>query len=118
MEKLASIASFSPAAEVTLEVNPRTADKEKLVSLRRIGVNRISVGVQSFSQRKLDFYGRHTAPDDCTRALCDVQNAGFSNYNLDLIYGSSEETREEFEKRYSYRRQFLSDPYIRLLPYD
>ena len=98
MEKLASIASFSPTAEVTLEVNPRTADKEKLVSLRRTGVNRISVGVQSFSQRKLDFYGRHTAPDDCTRALCDVQDAGFSNYNLDLIYGSSEETREEFEK--------------------
>ena len=53
MEKLASIASFSPTAEVTLEVNPRTADKEKLVSLKRIGVNRISVGVQSFSQRKL-----------------------------------------------------------------
>lgn len=98
MEKLASIASFSPAAEVTLEVNPRTADKEKLVSLKRIGVNRISVGVQSFSQRKLDFYGRYTAPDDCTRALCDVQDAGFCNYNLDLIYGSSEETREEFEK--------------------
>ena len=97
MEKLASIASFSPAAEITLEMNPRTADKEKLASLRRLGINRISVGIQSFSQRKLDFYGRFTTPDDCARALVDVRDAGFRNYNLDLIYGSSQETREEFE---------------------
>lgn len=97
MEKLASIASFSPGAEVSLEVNPRTADREKLVSLMRVGVNRISVGVQSFSQRKLDFYGRFTTPGDCVRALADVRDAGFHNYNLDLIYGSSQETREEFE---------------------
>ena len=98
MEKLASIASFSPKVEVSLEVNPRTADREKLVSLMRVGVNRISVGVQSFSQRKLDFYGRFTTPDDCVRALVDVRDAGFHNYNLDLIYGSSQETREEFEE--------------------
>lgn len=97
MEKLSSIASISPAAEITLEMNPRTADREKLASLRRLGVNRISVGVQSFSQRKLDFYGRFTTPDDCVRALTDVRDAGFCNYNLDLIYGSSQETREEFE---------------------
>lgn len=98
MEKLASIASFSTKVEVSLEVNPRTADREKLVSLMRVGVNRISVGVQSFSQRKLDFYGRFTTPDDCVRALVDVRDAGFHNYNLDLIYGSSRETREEFEE--------------------
>ncbi len=97
MEKLASIATFSPTAEITLEMNPRTADKEKLVLLRRLGINRISVGIQSFSQRKLDFYGRLTTPDDCVRALVDVRDAGFRNYNLDLIYGSSQETREEFE---------------------
>lgn len=98
MEKLASIASFSPEMEVSLEVNPRTANREKLVSLMRVGVNRISVGVQSFSQRKLDFYGRFTTPDDCVRTLVDVRDAGFHNYNLDLIYGSSQETREEFEE--------------------
>ncbi len=98
MEKLASIASFSPKVEVSLEVNPRSADREKLVSLMRVGVNRISVGVQSFSQRKLDFYGRHTTPGDCVRALADVRDAGFHNFNIDLIYGSSQESREEFEK--------------------
>ena len=97
MEKLASTASFSPKIEVSLEMNPRTADREKLVSFRRAGVNRISVGVQSFSRRKLDFYGRHTTPDDCVRALGDVRAAGFCNFNIDLIYGSSQESGEEFE---------------------
>ncbi|MCY3985709.1 MAG: radical SAM family heme chaperone HemW [Candidatus Dadabacteria bacterium] len=97
MEKVSSIAFLSPAAEVSLEMNPRTADREKLVSFKRVGVNRISVGVQSFSQRKLDFYGRHTTPDDCARALGDVRAAGFRNFNIDLIYGSSQESREEFE---------------------
>jgi len=97
MEKITSVMSLSSKAEVTLEVNPRTADKEKLVSLKNVGINRISVGIQSFSQRKLDFYGRFSTPGDCFGALADVQDAGFHNYNLDLIYGSSEETLEEFE---------------------
>ena len=97
MEKLAAVASFSPGAEVSLEMNPKTADREKLVAFSRAGVNRISVGVQSFSQRKLDFYGRHTTPDDCVRALVDVREAGFSNFNIDLIYGSSKESGDEFE---------------------
>ncbi len=97
MAKLSSVASLSPAAEVSLEMNPRTADREKLISFRRVGVNRISVGVQSFSQRKLDFYGRHMTPDDCVRALADVRAAGFRNFNIDLIYGSSQESGEEFE---------------------
>ncbi len=97
MGRLASMASLSPTAEVSLEVNPRTADREKLISLMLLGVNRISVGVQSFSHRKLDFYGRSMVPDDCARTLADVRDAGFHNYNLDLIYGSSQETREEFE---------------------
>ncbi len=95
--KIAEIAPVSPFAEVTLEVNPRTADKRKLTLFGQVGVNRISVGIQSFSQRKLDFYRRFSTPEDCARILSDVKSAGFSNFNMDLIYGSSEETLEEFE---------------------
>lgn len=98
MEKLAGAARLAEGAEVTLEVNPRTADGEKLRSLLRLGVNRISVGAQSFSGRKLDFYGRFATPEDGKRALRDVMEAGFSNFSLDLIYGSPGETREEFER--------------------
>ena len=98
MEKLAGAARLAEGAEVTLEVNPRTADGEKLRSLLRLGVNRISVGAQSFSRRKLDFYGRFATPEDGKRTLRDVREAGFSNFSLDLIYGSPGETREEFER--------------------
>lgn len=98
MEKLAGAARLAEGAEVTLEVNPRTADGEKLRRLLRLGVNRISVGAQSFSRRKLDFYGRFAAPEDGKRTLRDVREAGFSNFSLDLIYGSPGETREEFER--------------------
>ena len=98
MEKLAGAARLAEGAEVTLEVNPRTADGEKLRRLLRLGVNRISVGAQSFSGRKLDFYGRFAAPEDGKRTLRDVREAGFSNFSLDLIYGSPGETREEFER--------------------
>lgn len=97
MEALAGTASLDDGAEVTLEVNPRTADLEKFRALRRAGVNRISVGIQSFSQRKLDFYGRFATPEDGARTLDEVRLAGFSNFSLDLIYGSSDETLKEFE---------------------
>jgi oxygen-independent coproporphyrinogen-3 oxidase len=83
--------------EVTLEVNPKTADLEKLRGLRRAGVNRISVGVQSFSQRKLEFLGRINSPEDGRRILDEVGRAGFDNYNFDLMYGTRGETPGEWE---------------------
>ncbi len=83
--------------EVTLEVNPKTADLEKLRGLRRAGVNRISVGVQSFSRRKLEFLGRINSPEDGRRILDEVGRAGFDNYNFDLMYGTRGETLGEWE---------------------
>lgn len=86
----------APDIEVSLEVNPKTADLEKLRGLRDAGVNRISVGVQSFSPRKLEFLGRINSPEDGRRILDDVRSAGFSNYNLDLMYGTGGETPDEW----------------------
>ncbi|MFI5321970.1 MAG: radical SAM family heme chaperone HemW [Thermodesulfobacteriota bacterium] len=82
--------------EVSLEVNPKTADLEKLRGLLGEGVNRISIGVQSFNRRKLDFLGRINTPEDGRRILEDVSRAGFGNYNFDLIYGTSGETLHEW----------------------
>ena len=83
--------------EVTLEVNPKTADLEKLKGLRRVGVNRISVGVQSFSGRKLGFLGRINSPEDGRTILEEVGRAGFDHYNFDLMYGTRDETLSEWE---------------------
>jgi putative oxygen-independent coproporphyrinogen III oxidase len=101
IEKIISkiIESSSPSAglEVSLEINPNTADFEKLYELRQAGVNRVSFGVQSFSERKLRFLGRINSPDDGRCILEDVKRAGFENFNIDLMYGTTDETQNEWE---------------------
>ena len=63
--------------EISLEVNPKTIDLKKLSELKDVGINRISVGVQSFNQRKLDFYGRISNSADCEKVLNDIKEAGY-----------------------------------------
>jgi len=76
-----------PAAEeFTVEVNPGQVDIELLCEMRKAGVNRLSIGAQSFIQHQLDFLGRgHTV--DCTRRVVrQGRSAGFDNISLDLIF--------------------------------
>ncbi len=78
--------AFSSDAEITLEMNPGTADAEKIAAFRRVGVNRINIGVQSFRDETLRFLGRiHTAAEG-RRALDHAEQAGFDRIGLDLIY--------------------------------
>jgi oxygen-independent coproporphyrinogen-3 oxidase len=82
--------------EMTLEANPGTVDSEKFAGYRRdAGVNRISVGVQSFQPRLLKFLGRIHSADEARRALSVVKEAGFENFNLDLIYASPTQSLAE-----------------------
>ena len=82
---------LTPGAEVTLEANPGTIGerlgREKLADFRRAGVNRISMGVQSFQAEKLRFLGRIHRPEDSLRAVENIRSAGFENMNLDLMFG-------------------------------
>lgn len=88
---------LKPDAEISLELNPKTVDRRKIFDLKQTGVNRLSVGVQSFSQRKLDFYGRIYQPVDIENVLEWINEAGFGNFNIDLIYGSMNETISELD---------------------
>lgn len=94
--EILELASPLDSIEVSLEVNPKTADLHKLKGLRHAGVNRISVGVQSFSERKLRLLGRINTSDDSRRILEDIIKAGFENFNLDLMFGVSSETLDEW----------------------
>lgn len=88
--------------EITLEANPgtlkETLDREKLSEFRKLGLNRISFGSQSFNQEKLKFLGRIHAVGDTKIAFNNAREAGFLNINLDLIFGLKNESLDVWKK--------------------
>jgi putative oxygen-independent coproporphyrinogen III oxidase len=83
--------------EITLEANPGTVERENFFGYRDAGVNRISVGVQSFQPRILKFLGRVHSADEARKALEVVRHAGFDNFSFDLIYANPGQTLAELE---------------------
>lgn len=84
--------SVSATAEITCEANPGTVDRDRFVVLRGLGVNRLSLGVQSFQPEELAFLGRIHSVDDVTRAVGAARAAGFENINLDFMFGLPDQT--------------------------
>ncbi len=79
--------AVNPRAEITVEVNPESASPEKLAAYRRAGINRLSIGAQSFSDANLRLLGRRHSAADAAAACENARAAGFENLSLDLIYG-------------------------------
>jgi oxygen-independent coproporphyrinogen-3 oxidase len=79
-------------AEITLEANPGTTDEARFSAFRESGVNRLSIGVQSFAPAQLVSLGRKHSPHDAVRALQTARKAGFDNVSLDLIHGAEAQT--------------------------
>jgi oxygen-independent coproporphyrinogen-3 oxidase len=82
---------LEPGAEVTLEANPGTAEAGRFRGYREAGVNRLSLGIQSFDDAKLKALGRIHSADEARRAIEMAQGA-FDNVNLDLMYGLPQQT--------------------------
>ena len=79
---------FKDDIEITLEANPDDITTEKLQQWQQTGINRLSVGIQSFSEKELLWMNRiHTATDSL-RCIDEIRSAGFTNFSVDLIYGS------------------------------
>jgi len=85
---------LAPDAEITLEANPRTIDDGYFEGLRVLGVNRISLGMQSAHEDELHLFRRGHSFDDVVRTFELVRAVGFDNLNLDLIYGIPEQSIE------------------------
>ena len=85
---------LTPNAEVTLEANPGTVDKPYLSRLREMGVNRLSLGVQSFRDDELAFLGRIHSAEEARSAYQAARSAGFDNVSLDLIFGLPGQTAD------------------------
>jgi len=76
-----------PNAEITLETNPADLDQASLASIRAMGINRLTIGCQSFDQAILAFLGRRHSANQAVNAIEAARSAGFINIGLDLIYG-------------------------------
>jgi putative oxygen-independent coproporphyrinogen III oxidase len=112
LDQLAGKFTIQPSCEITLEANPGTVDSAKFAGYRNAGVNRISVGIQSFQPRLLKFLGRvHTAAEG-RKALEVVRQAGFENFSFDLIFAnpgqSLGELEADLEMAIDYRSPHLS----------
>ncbi len=81
------LTALPPASEVTVEANPETVTREMAMLLRDCGVNRVSLGAQTFDPELLLVLDRVAGPDDVRRAFYHFRDAGFDNISLDLIYG-------------------------------
>lgn len=88
------IIGFEPGIEITLEANPGTFEQEKFSGFYSAGVNRLSIGIQSFQDRQLQLLGRVHGRDEALRAVDIARRAGFTNINLDLMHGLPEQSPE------------------------
>jgi oxygen-independent coproporphyrinogen-3 oxidase len=89
--------SLADDAEISLEANPGDLDLEYLTALRRLGINRISIGMQSANANELALFHRRHDNDAVVRSVSAARAAGFDNLNLDVIYGAPHQTLDSWE---------------------
>ncbi len=85
--------AVAPDSEITLEANPGTVERHNLAGYHRAGVNRLSIGAQSFSDVSLERLGRIHSANDINAAFHDARDGGFDNVNLDLMFALPGQTR-------------------------
>ncbi|HEX2908023.1 MAG TPA: radical SAM family heme chaperone HemW [Phototrophicaceae bacterium] len=86
-----------PGAEISMEANPDDLDRDYMAAVRAVGINRLSVGMQSANENELALFARRHDNDAVVRAVSAARLGGFTNLNLDLIYGFPHQTLETWE---------------------
>lgn len=98
LQQLKENYAISPKAEITLETNPDDITPGKLLAWREAGINRLSIGIQSFEDKDLQWMNRaHTAAQSL-RSIQQAKEAGFTNITIDLIYGTPGLSDEQWKK--------------------
>jgi len=95
MSQMRALLGFGPDIEVTLEANPGTVDYQKFAGFFGAGINRLSMGIQSFDDEKLKTLGRIHSSNEADSAIKAAKNAGFENFNLDLMFALPNQTLEQ-----------------------
>ena len=95
LDGVQNLIEFSDTIEITSEANPGSSEVKKFKGFKAAGVNRLSIGVQSFNQQHLKALGRIHNPEEAINAARYAKEAGLDNFNLDLMFGLPEQTLEQ-----------------------
>ncbi len=87
IERVLKLLPLTSDAEVTMEANPGTTEHARFADYRAAGINRLSLGAQSFDDERLKSLGRIHSADETRRAFAEARDAGFDNVNLDIMWG-------------------------------
>ena len=101
LEKIYNNFSLSKNIEISMEANPSSVEKNKFKAFSLAGINRISIGVQSFNEIDLRYLGRRHSANDAISAI-EIANSEFSNVNFDLIYGRQFQKLSDWEKELNF----------------
>ncbi len=97
LNKIRAYHSIENESEITLEANPEDLSVEKLTELKFIGINRLSLGTQSFIDAELKWMNRMHTSAQATQAIRNAQNLGFDNISIDLIFGLPDQTKQDWK---------------------
>jgi oxygen-independent coproporphyrinogen-3 oxidase len=92
---LQQFVEFAHDIEITMEANPGTFEAEKFSAYRKLGINRLSIGVQSFADQQLQKLGRIHDGQQAIKAIEMAKAAGFDNFNIDLMHGLPEQSQAQ-----------------------
>ena len=92
MSGIRALTGLAPHAEVTMEANPGTFEQARFSEYRKSGINRLSIGIQSFNSQALKSLGRVHSAEEASRAVGIAHDAGFDEINLDLMFGLPEQS--------------------------
>ena len=101
--------TLSPDAEITLECNPATANEEFFRDVRRAGINRLSIGMQSAVDAELSLLGRAHSLSDFVKCYRDARSAGFDNVSVDLMYGIPDQTERSLARSLEFLKQLAPE---------
>ena len=96
IKNILSCFKYTKETEITLEANPETVTESKIKEFKNLGINRISIGVQTFNDKLLQLIGRKHTKENILNSIEHIKSAGFTNYSLDLIYGLPLQTVDMF----------------------
>ncbi len=97
LSEVEKLIPFQENLEITLEANPSTFESEKFIAFRNIGINRLSIGIQSFNNSHLNALGRIHSAEEAISAVEIAHKAGFYNINLDLMFGLPQQTNQQMQ---------------------